>query len=377
MELSKYIINSINRNETSIGDNPAIPPEDETKFLYKIIKKEFEELTNGIDNVDTVKEKLPSLLIDCVKNESNNIPALEELCFKVVDRFMPIPEDTISIEAKIVNNVDVKQQRLVPEDTSDFSFDSIDDMSHLTNEIYKRRLLNALINGAAMYYATKKTEYYLIDLFKINPDLPALYNKILTYNNILLYTEKDTLEDGKNTDAGSVDVYIQSQDNMVKIKSQGIIFPILLFETIKGLLELAISHGLPDNREKAEYIIKKTDFKLADNWDMRIGLPLWNRIVAMFEKINVDLDEIELNFLFMQLSMLETYDFNNTMKEIFAGTKQGEHLLADIVYEIKEKIEKDDFDDYMQKQNDATYQIADDEYYEPDELIVDSESYFG
>ena len=377
MELSKYIINSINRNETSIGDNPAIPPEDETKFLYKIIKKEFEELTNGIDNVDTIKEKLPSLLIDCIKSESNNIPALEELCFKVVDRFMPIPEDTISIEAKIVNNVDVKQQRLVPEDTSDFSFDSIDDMSHLTDEIYKRRLLNALINGAAMYYATKKTEYYLIDLFKINPDLPALYNKILTYNNILLYTEKDTLEDGKNTDAGSVDVYIQSQDNMVKIKSQGIIFPILLFETIKGLLELAISHGLPDNREKAEYIIKKTDFKLADNWDMRIGLPLWNRIVAMFEKINVDLDEIELNFLFMQLSMLETYDFNNTMKEIFAGTKQGEHLLADIVYEIKEKRDKDDFDDYMQKQNDATYQIADDEYYEPDELIVDSESYFG
>lgn len=377
MELSKYIINSINRNETSIGDNPAIPPEDETKFLYKIIKKEFEELTNGIDNVDTIKEKLPSLLIDCIKNENNNIPALEELCISVVDKFMPIPEDTIDIEAKIVNKVDAKQQRLVPEDTSDFSFDSIDDMSHLTDEIYKRRLLNALINGAAMYYATKKTEYYLIDLFKINPDLPALYNKILTYNNILLYTEKDTLEDGKNTDAGSVDVYIQSQDNMVKIKSQGIIFPILLFETIKGLLELAISHGLPDNREKAEYIIKKTDFKLADNWDMRIGLPLWNRIVAMFEKINVDLDEIELNFLFMQLSMLETYDFNNTMKEIFAGTKQGEHLLADIVYEIKEKIEKDDFDDYIQKQNDATYQIADDEYYEPEELIVDSDCYFG
>lgn len=377
MELSKYIINSINKNETSIGDNPAIPPEDETKFLYKIIKKEFEELTNGIDNVDTIKEKLPSLLIDCIKNENNNIPALEELCISVVDKFMPIPEDTIDIEAKIVNKVDAKQQRLVPEDTSDFSFDSIDDMSHLTDEIYKRRLLNALINGAAMYYATKKTEYYLIDLFKINPDLPALYNKILTYNNILLYTEKDTLEDGKNTDAGSVDVYIQSQDNMVKIKSQGIIFPILLFETIKGLLELAISHGLPDNREKAEYIIKKTDFKLADNWDMRIGLPLWNRIVAMFEKINVDLDEIELNFLFMQLSMLETYDFNNTMKEIFAGTKQGEHLLADIVYEIKEKIEKDDFDDYIQKQNDATYQIADDEYYEPEELIVDSDCYFG
>lgn len=82
------------------------------------------------------------------------------------------------------------------------------------------------------------------------------------------------------TDGGKVDVNLSSSDNIVSIKSQGILMPILLEETIKGILELAISHGLPKNSAKAQYIISKSDFKLAEMWDMRIGLPLWEHILG-------------------------------------------------------------------------------------------------
>ena len=375
LELPKHIINAINKNETSIGDSPALPPEDESKFLLKLINKEYADLTDGVENVETIKDELPMLITMCRKNESNNIPALESLCIEVINRIMPIPQDTIDIQANIVNNIDVKQQRLVPEETINFSFDSIDDMKNLTDEIYKRRMLNALISGASVVIS-EDVEIYLSSLYKINPDLPSLYNKIMKYNDILLYSEKDTLNQNENTEGGNVDVYIQSQENMVTIEAEGIMFPILFCEVIKGLLELAISHGLPEEREKAEYILKKSDFKLAENWDIRIGIPLWKRITAMFERINVNIYDVGVNFFFMQLALKHCYEFNEFLQEIFLGTKNGERLLSDMVTEIMNSKEQDEFNDYMKSKNDAAYQINDNDYFLPDELIVDSENSF-
>ena len=375
LELPKHIVDAINKNETSIGDSPALPPEDESKFLFKLINKEYTDLTDGIGSIETVKNELPMLITSCRKNEANSIPALENLCIEVINRIMPIPQDTIDIQANIVNGIDVKQQRLVPEETLDFSFDSIDDMKNLTDEIYKRRMLNALISGASVVIS-KDIEIYLSSLYKINPDLPSLYNKIMKYNDILLYSEKDTLNQNENTEGGNVDVYIQSQENMVTIEAEGIMFPILFCETIKGLLELAISHGLPEEKEKAEYVLKKSDFKLAENWDIRIGIPLWKKITAMFEKINADVYDVGVNFFFMQLALKHCYEFNEFLQEVFLGTKNGERLLANMVDEIMNNKEQDEFNDYMKSKNDATYQINDNDYFTADEMIVDSENSF-
>jgi hypothetical protein len=368
IELPKHIINSINKNETSIGEHPSLPPDDENKFLLKVIKDTFYKLSDGVTGINELKETLPSLVTMCHKNESNSISSLEELCLKVVNDLMPIPDDTIDIDACIVNNIDVKQQRMVPEDTVDFSFDSISDMNYLTDEVYKRRMLNSLIYGASMYYSNN-VELYLSDLYKINPELPLLYTKILKYNNILLYTEKDNIKDS-NTEAGVVDVYIEGKTNSVKIESKGIIFPILLCETIKGLLELAISYGLPKERDKADYVIKKSDFKYAENWDMRIGLPLWMRIVKLSDAIGMNMNKIGINFFFMQLSMFESNDFNSFLQEVFAGTKRGAKMLYELMSDITIQKEKDEFIDYVNMNND-TYQINDNDYFNADELIVD------
>ena len=370
IELPRHIVNSISKNETSIGAHPSLPPDDENKFLLRIINDTFVELSDGIDNIDDMKDTLSSLVTTCHKNESNNIASLEELCLKVVNELMPIPDDTIDIDARIVNNIDTKQQRMVPEDTVDFTFDSISDMNYLTDEVYKRRMLNALIYGASMYYSND-VELYLLDLYKINPELSLLYSKILRYNNVLLYMEKDTI-DNNNMEAGVVDVYIEGNGNSVKIESKGIIFPILLCETIKGLLELAISYGLPKERIKADYVVKKSDFKYAENWDMRIGLPLWKRIVKLSETIGMDMNNVGINFFFMQLSMLDNDMFNNFLQEVFANTKRGASMLYRMMIDIIIQKEKDRFIKHIDMNNDA-YQINDNDYFNADELITDSQ----
>lgn len=372
MKLPKFITNSILDNHTSLGDHPSFPPEDEDKFLQRVVTNYFSKITDGIetDNVEQLRTDLGRLITKCRKIEGKSKESLEKLAVDIVNDLFEIPDDTIILDARLVSNVDTSKQRLIPEKTEDYEFDSIDDMSKLSDEIYKRRMLNTLLTGASMYYSTD-VSLYLSDLFKISPELPYMYDKILKYNIVLMYFEKDSIN-SSSTEAGCVDVYMEYEQNMVKIKAQAILFPILLNEIIKGLSEIAISHGLPKERKKAEYVIKKSDFKLAEMWDMRLGLPLWNLITKRIKDIGCNMEDIGVNFFLMVLSNLTPSNFNMFLREVFGNTKKGHSMLRNVVNKIISNKEKDEFNDYIAKRQNDTYQLSDSEYFTPDELITDS-----
>ena len=153
--LPSHILKALRDNKTSLGEHPCFPPEEEEKFLVNLVSTTFEELSDkvGIEDYETLKSELSNILTECKKIEKNNIGALEELCGKIINDMFQIPQDTLKIEADIVDKIDTSTERLVPEKTAeDFSFDDIEDMNYLTDEIYKRRMLNALVSGAGMYY---------------------------------------------------------------------------------------------------------------------------------------------------------------------------------------------------------------------------------
>lgn len=371
MSLPKNILISAQENKTSIGDNPCLPPEEEEKFVVRILSKYFDDISSHFNTIDEneLKDKLSSLVAKCKKFERNNVSELERICAVCVNELFDIPENTLEIKCKIVDSIDDNEERLLPEKTEDFSFDDINDMDNLTGEIYKRRMLNSLIAGASLYYA-KNFKPYFEKVFDIESELPSLYKKIMSINDVLLFLTKDNLED--NCDGGTVNVYISNEDGIVTIESKALIFPILLAETIKGVLELSISHGLPNKREKAMYVIGKSDFKLAELWDIRIGCPLWELIVKECDSIGYDIKEIGINFILMYFAMMPVKDFNTNMKEIFACTKKGKHILNDIINDIERNKEQDSFNDYIQAQNSNCVIIGDDEYFEADDLITDS-----
>lgn len=371
MNAPKNIIDIINSNKTSLGDNPAIPPELNEKFLVFLVNEHYNNIAEQFNHID-IKElsnELSKTITECRRYELQNRQALEQLCMELTNEIFGIPNGTIMIDMKLVDKVDAKQERLAPESTIDYSFDNIEDMNNLTNEIYKRRLLNALIIGAATYYA-ENISFYTNELNHIDPILPSLYEKILSINSLLLFHTKQYKDDNR-TDGGKVDVYLSNPETPVKIKAEGIMFPILLEETIKGLLELSISHGLPENREKAEYVTSKSDFKLAEIWDQRLGLPLWNRIINIMENIGEDPLEVGLNFLFMEISKLKPSHFNAVMQEVFANTKAGHSIMKELSNKIHYEKERDEFDDYMlQQANDNQYPLNDGDF-SSDELIND------
>ena len=369
MELPKNILNIITSNKTSLGDNPALPPEMDDKFLVFLVDDYYKELLTHFDSIDIeeLTDDLSATMTECKRIENENKEALEKICFEFVNNVFNIPSDTLSIDMELVDKVDTQQERLVPESSDNFSFDSIDDIHSLTNEIYKRRFLNALIIGAAMDFAE---QYIFVEnkLDEINETLRENYKKIWFINNLLLFHTKQSLSK-KQKDGGNVDVYISDETTPPRIEAKAILSPILVEETIKGLFELAISHGLPKDKGKAEYVLSKADFKLAEVWDQRVGLPLWIRIRKIMKECNVS---VHPSFLFMELASLETDKFNTTMQEILAGTKMGRHLIKEIVRNINYNIDMDDFDDYISNQQLPQDEIPmNDEEFTSDDLIND------
>jgi hypothetical protein len=136
--LPKHILKALKENKTSLGEHPSYPPEEEEKFIVNLVTNTFNALSEkvGDKDYDTLKQELGQILGECKKLESKNREALEELCANIINDLFQIPEDTIEIESKIVDKIDTSSERLIPEKTTDFSFDNIEDMNNLTDEIY-------------------------------------------------------------------------------------------------------------------------------------------------------------------------------------------------------------------------------------------------
>lgn len=380
MELPKHILTALKTNKTSLGDHPAFPPDEEEKFIVYLMADVFKAINSMLKSSDMsyedMKKELSSVMSKCQKLEMNNKESLEKLCSHIVNDLFDIPSDMIDLQSNLVDRMDKDQHRLLPERMTDFSFDDIDDMNNLTDEIYKRRMLNALVIGASMYYMNSLTDY-VKDIFDIDEELPAVYSKMLVYNNILLFVEKDKINKDNTTMGGKVDVSIAQNDKQPTIKAKALFFPILLEETIRGILELAVSHGLPKKMEKAKYVMAKADFRLAEMWDTRLGFCLWKRIVDVMDDCGYDMKEIGANFFLMTLSEMSCDEFNRTLKEIFVKSKKGKELLGGIVSTIMHQKEQDDFDDFITTKNSEFINLNDeDDYYTADELLInDSEIY--
>ena len=375
MKLPDFLKKAITDNTTSLGDHPAFPPEEEDTFVGFILKTQYNHIMEPFEGQDIstkeISKKLSQLIAECQKIEAANKEALEKLCSDVCATIFDIPEDTIDIESKLVDKCDMSKYRMTPEATSDYSFEDIEEMKYLTDEIYKRRMVDALIAGASMYYGSN-IEYYIREIYKINPELIQLYIEITKYNMVMLYNQPDTIKSVERCDSGKVDIYIGDDGERIKIKAEGVIFPVLLEYTIHGILETASQQGLPSDRDKAEYILSKTDYRLAENWDLRLGLPLWSILMTDIEKCGGNLDEIGSNFIIMEISRLRPEVFNNYLQNAFKQTRKGLSMTKELIDTIQYNKEVDDFNNFVQVKN-SKYSINDSDEYSSAELLKEIE----
>ena len=328
--LPQFLFKLVKTHTTSLGDNEAFPTSDEYPFDYALLKERYNEVCDAIDDIglesldeDYLMSELSSLVTKCKELETPVRDALEKVCENALNKLFAIPEESINMTFKLVDRIKFKSPiRMRPEssDNLKYNFKDIADIDLSNKAIGKRRFIDALIQGASYLYANVEG-LYIDDIDRINPELPRLYRRIRIINDFLLFTKKEEMSDDKPMQGSYVETHLGIDDAKTTIKAQGIIFPLLFHEAIKGLFELFSAHGLPQDREKAQYIIRKADFVLAEPWDLRLGVGLWRMIFGGVEDTNM------IPYMFTSFVKIPTDEFNLSVKEILSNTEKGNEII--------------------------------------------------
>ena len=372
--LPSDIVTAIATNNTSLGNNPAIPDIFDVPFLSKIVNKRFNDIKialKEIGSIDDVKGRdlysvLAELIHRCQEYEKPIRNELEKICYNYVVDLFSIPEETIIFNIVLKDSLDTSKSKILIDPLDDDNLDLIDvkNAMSLRKEIYKRKLLNSLCVGAGMDLYKHIINFYESELNKLNPELIDLYNKILYINDYLLLTKEDLkITDKNKLQMGVVEVRLGNEELKTTIDVQSTIFPVLVIETIKGLMELFISHGLPKNRQEAMLILNKTDFVKSEPWNMRIGPELWKLLTMSFNDINSN----EIPYLMKRISKLDVDKFNFLMKEVFAKTRKGKEIMSFICNKAKDDMDYNRFINKMDRMK-LNNSLIIDEYIKEEEL---------
>lgn len=343
----------IRMQKHSLGKHPAFPEEDECSFEEKIMGKRFGEVVKrykkafDVDNVnDFNMGNIIGMVEDTMIMESKHKKKLEKLAVKMVREEFDISEDILDIVAELTPNISLKGTKLnpTPSAVDGMKFDTHEDIRKANAEVYKRRLLNAMTQGAA-----KKCHhmFHMVDeeLTDMDPQLLNRYNKLMAAADYSYYMMPNLKNSGA-VSGGVVKVELPTEANpKAVIHAQAVVFPVLIHEIVKGVMEILSAHGLPKNTKLAKYVINKADFLNAELSDMRLGPALWGKFSECFEP-----DDYKLkHHVYSQLAELPADEFHSQMREILAGTKMGKQIVKDIVNEVNNDIHSEEFEEAMKK----------------------------
>ena len=340
MQLAKFIYSAAKEHNTSLGNNKALPQREDVSYEYIILKRRFKQVVEQIEktfghipSVDEAEHLLSKLIVKTQKLEEPLRPQLEKLCEAVVTNVLSVPQETILLECNLVSEIEPEQEiRVLPEfddEESGYDFSDVDEVTMANEAILKRRMVNSLVQGVS--YLLMMDNFDNTKLSEWSNELPQLYMQIIALNDYLLYSKQEKISD-KNPMLGAyVETHLGKGDEKTVITSQGLIYPLLLQETFRGFFELFGSHGLPDKTDAAMYVIKHADFIVAEAWDLRIGVPLWESI----ENCCGTIESSIYPYIFSSIAELPIEDFNKTLQNILLNTKSGKKFVDNIVHEVK------------------------------------------
>jgi hypothetical protein len=350
MKLPKFIFDRVKVHNTSLGDNGAFPPEEDYPFDYKVLKDRMKYVVETFEKkfgkmkVEEACNLLQKRIEEAKKLEEPLKGQLENLCKKVIEEAFDVPTETVDLECKLVGGIKPKYgMRVMPEDSSlrNFDFNDLDDFDNMSKAILKRRFIDALVLGASYEFCDfTRFDDMLAEAVgdEMCVKLVDVYNDIKYTSDYLLFMKEEAISDKHPMQGSCVEVELGREGEQTKIHAQAINFMFLLMETARGFYELFASHGLPSDNKKAEYIIKQADILVAEPWDLRFGVSLWERI----SDVTYDGDKYKIiPYYFRSICEMTCDDFNKTMKEMLMNTVKGKELKAEIAKEAEHDYEMD------------------------------------
>lgn len=339
----------IKNRKHSLGDSPVFPVEQDYRFEEALMGERFNEVVNrykrafecdSINNNQAVKGMMP-MVFETMEMERKHRKELVELAIKMIREEYDMSEDVVEINAELVDRVGLEGTKKNPKPIRvETEFANHDEMVNANKEVYKRRFLNAMIQGAA-----KKCNhmFHNVDeeLTNIQPTLPNKYGKMMSAADYMYYVIPK-MENGVSGGIVKVD-FPTAQKPKAVINAQAMVFPVLIHELVKGVMELLSAHGLPEDKRIGDFVVGQADFLAAEPWDMRLGPALWGRFTNA-----IDYEDFNLkHHIYSELAALPVDEFNVKMREIMANTKAGKDIIKEIVKGIRNDFQQEEYNAAM------------------------------
>jgi len=237
--------------------------------------------------------------------ESRHREELEQLAIEACLEETQVPSDWFTIEAMLnrspINISDFRMQATKPKKKEDedspeipsFDVEDLTDEELMELEIHKRNMINALVQGAAKkgHYIFQKPEVKE-RLDAIDPQLYPAYLSIMAINDFMYFSMEQMIEMMSQTGngvAGKVKIVNKDPDDEeegdegedtpdTKIVAEGLIFPIVCHEIIKGIEESIARHGLPEDPVMSQQVRAYTDVLSNEPMQLRIGPEIVEKI---------------------------------------------------------------------------------------------------
>lgn len=366
--------------ETPYKDNPGIP-QDEPQGLASnyeelIASKRFIDVVNKVkfytghqgnvtsqNSFTELRNLSMGAMMDVLEFESQNKEFLENLAVELVKKEMAIPENALQFDAKLVpiggisdegfqkqsqnpSEEEIEQQFGVDSDEASQDLEQfVNAFDTFNDEVAKRRLLNAMIQGSS------KKGHYMFELINnrlndIDPTIIRKYGILMSVNDILywLFPDEMMMSGGGGGFAGKEEV--NKETDPPTVIARGVFFPVLVHELIKGIMEVLATKGLPDDPRSAEMVMGVADTLPSEIWDLRFGPIIWEKFLQSYPDRLFDEDKIHLqNYLFSRFSALSSDEFFKLVKMILKGDQMGKTILDRMVSDIEEHLRKEDYEE--------------------------------
>jgi hypothetical protein len=389
--------------ESLYGKNPAMKKgaADVERLVSSRFKKVADKLKQSANIPNLSPNAVQSLYMQMMSRipyimqiEAANKEELEQLAIQASLDETEVPEGWVDIQANLGVPIDVSNFRYQPEEPKDdeedeeekkeklklssFDIDELTDEEQLELEKHKRNIINAIIQGAAKrgHYIFQKPNIKRA-LDRINPELFSLYLAIMAVNDYMYFTQEQMIEMMSQTgqgvagkveldpdedgEEGDEDGEGEGESDTV-IKADGLIFPILCHEIIKGIEESKGRHGLPKEPGMREKVQGQVDTLANEPMQLRIGPEIVEKIRyslpdQMFDEDNKGL----INWFHILLYQIEATEFleiiGNAISDEKSKNKKATERFEEIMKEAMEM--KNEFENY-QEENDIDPEDEDD-----------------
>lgn len=321
--------------------------------------------------------KLPAIM----RIEAAHREELEELAKEASLEETEVPEDWFEIEARLnrqgIDTSDFRYQEEKPEkkekpempEIPSFDVEDLTDEEILELEKHKRNIINAIVQGAAKkgHYIFQKPDVKA-RLDAIDPSLYRDYLGIMAINDFLYFgmeqmiemmsqsgqgvAGKVKLEDNDEEEGGDDE---EGESSNTKIIADGMIFPILCHEIIKGVEEAKGRYGLPQDPEMAQRVMGQTDLLSNEPMQLRIGPEIVEKIrFALPDEMYSESNKGLINWFHTVLYQIPAEEFLEliglAISEDESKVRRATSKFKEIMREAQQL--KTEYDDYKQSNDD-------------------------